>query len=60
MDLCLALDIQELLALDSRIVGGSIAERLFRRSRSHRTPGTPVKDQAEQAHPADAHKDARG
>lgn len=33
MDLGLALDIQELLTLDSRIVGGSVAERLFRRRR---------------------------
>lgn len=33
MDLGLALDIQELLAVESRIVGGSVAERLFRRRR---------------------------
>lgn len=33
MDLGLALDIEELLTLDSRLVGGSIAERLFRRPR---------------------------
>lgn len=39
MDLGLALDIEELLALDSRLVGGSIAERLFRRPRNHRQPG---------------------
>ncbi len=31
MDLGIALDIEEILTLDSRIVGGSIAERLFRR-----------------------------
>lgn len=33
MELGLALDIEELLTLESRIVGGSIAERLFRRPR---------------------------
>jgi hypothetical protein len=33
MDLGLALDIQELLTLESRLVGGSIAERLFRSPR---------------------------
>lgn len=33
MELGLALDIEEILTLESRIVGGSIAERLFRRAR---------------------------
>jgi hypothetical protein len=37
MDLGLALDVQELLTLDSRIIGGSIAERLFARPRIVRT-----------------------
>lgn len=33
MDLGLAVDIEELLTIESRIVGGSIAERLFQRER---------------------------
>ncbi len=33
MDLGLAIDAEELLTLDSRLVGGSIAEKLFRRSK---------------------------
>jgi hypothetical protein len=33
MELGLALDIEELLTIDSRILGGSVAERLFRRAR---------------------------
>jgi hypothetical protein len=33
MDLGLALDIEEILTLDSRMLGGSVAERLFRRQR---------------------------
>jgi hypothetical protein len=37
MDLGLALDIEELLTIDSRILGGSIAERLFRRYKIGRT-----------------------
>jgi hypothetical protein len=36
MDLGIALDIEELLALDSRIIGGSVAELLFRRSKVNR------------------------
>ena len=36
MDLGLALDIEEILTLESRIVGGSIAERLFRQPRLQR------------------------
>ena len=36
MELGLALDIEELLTLESRMVGGSIAERLFRQSRIRR------------------------
>ncbi len=40
MDLGLALDVEELLTLDSRIVGGSIAERLFGRPRIDRTAHT--------------------
>ena len=36
MDLGLALDIEEILTLESRIVGGSIAERLFRQPRIRR------------------------
>jgi len=36
MDLGLALDIEEILTLESRILGGSIAERLFRQARVQR------------------------
>lgn len=36
MELGVALDIEELLTIDSRIVGGSIAEHLFRRPRLQR------------------------
>lgn len=36
MDLGIALDTEELLTLESRIVGGSIAERLFRRHKVNR------------------------
>lgn len=39
MELGLALDIQELLTLESRIIGGNIAERLFRRARLVRSDG---------------------
>ncbi len=38
MDLGLALDIEELLTLESRIVGGSIAEILFQQPRLERKP----------------------
>jgi hypothetical protein len=38
MDLGLALDIEEILTLDSRIVGGNIAERLFGQPRIRREP----------------------
>ena len=41
MMLGLALDIEELLTLDSRLVGGSIAEKLFRRDRIPKRDGTP-------------------
>jgi hypothetical protein len=37
MELGVALDIEELLALESRIVGGSIAEMMFRVPRVHRS-----------------------
>jgi hypothetical protein len=36
MDLGIALDIEEILTLDSRIIGGSIAECIFRRPKIHR------------------------
>ena len=38
MDLGLALAIEELLTLDSKLLGGSVAERLFRRTRLVRRP----------------------
>jgi len=41
MDLSLALDIEELLTLESRIVGGSIAERPFDRPRIARRNRQP-------------------
>lgn len=41
MELGLALDIEEILTLDSRIVGGSIAERIFKRERVPARDGTP-------------------
>jgi hypothetical protein len=41
MDLGLAVDSEELLTLDSRLVGGSIAERLFRRERIARRSRQP-------------------
>ena len=37
MELGVALDIEELLTVDSRIIGGSLAERLFRRPRLRRS-----------------------
>jgi hypothetical protein len=39
MELGLALDIEELLTLDSRLVGGSIAEHLYNRPRLIRNGG---------------------
>lgn len=41
MTLGIALDIEELLTLDSRLVGGSVAERLFRSRRVPKRDGTP-------------------
>lgn len=41
MALGLALDIEELLTLDSRLVGGSVAEILFNRPKLPRRDGTP-------------------
>lgn len=41
MTLGLALDIEEILTLDSRLVGGSIAERLFHRRQVPQRDGTP-------------------
>lgn len=41
MALGIALDIEELLTLDSRLVGGSIAERIFGRERVAVRDGTP-------------------
>jgi hypothetical protein len=41
MTLGVALDIENLLCLDSRLVGGSVAEELFHRRRTVRPDGTP-------------------
>jgi hypothetical protein len=41
MTLGLALDIEELLTLNSRLVGGSVAEKLFRRDRVSMRDGSP-------------------
>jgi hypothetical protein len=41
MTLGIALDIEELLTLDSRLVGGSVAEFLFKRKRVPKRDGTP-------------------
>ena len=38
MELGLALDIEEILTLESKLSGGSIAERLFRRQQLRRVP----------------------
>jgi len=41
MALGIALDIEELLTLDSRLIGGSIAERIFKRDRVPMRDGAP-------------------